>query len=175
MRAMASASPYRNAGLTHRGERRKVLVRARLRGHGAPVDVCIRDVSTRGMLIQAGNPPLPGGIIEVGGGGLPIVGQVVWAKDRRFGVSTRETLYPESFVEDFGNPNAPYRGASAATRTRAGWRSKGKKAGYDGSRAAGGLMQYAAAVLLFVTAAGGIAWVLHDTLMNTVRSVTNAS
>lgn len=172
---MATASPYSNAGPTHRGPRRKVLVRARMRGHGAPVDVCVRDVSARGMLVQAASPPPRGAFVELSGGGLPIVGQVVWAKDRRFGVSTRETLYPDHFVEDFGNPNAPYRGASAATRTRAGWRATRRSGGYDGSRAAGSLMQYAAAVLLFAAAAGGIGWVLHDTLMSTVRSVTGQS
>lgn len=168
---MASANPYARGGLTHRGERRKVLVRARMRGNGPPVDVCIRDVSARGMLVQAGTPPPRGTFVELSGGGLPVVGQVVWAKDRRFGVQTRDTLYPANFVEDFGKPDAVHRGPSAATATRNGWRAKPKPGDHAGSQAMANFVQFAAAAAVFIAAAGGIAFVLHDTLAGTVQNV----
>ena len=40
-----------------RETRQKVVLPARMRAGAGAVDVCIRDVSSRGMLIQAGVPP----------------------------------------------------------------------------------------------------------------------
>src|SRR5262245_61582553 len=70
-----------------RHERYQVLIGARMRAGGQPVDVCIRDVSLRGICIVTTTPPPRGTIIELNGPSLPMVGQVVWSSERRCGVA----------------------------------------------------------------------------------------
>ena len=70
----------------------KVLIRVRLRAGALPTDACIRDISSRGLLVQAGAPPVRGTHIEILGPFAPIVGRVIWANARRFGVQTQDPI-----------------------------------------------------------------------------------
>jgi len=79
-------------GMVHRAPRHKVLIRARMRAGGPQMDVCIRDVSARGMLVQADYAPAPRSYVEILLDGQSIAGRVIWAKERRFGVATREQI-----------------------------------------------------------------------------------
>ena len=78
--------------LMARDTRRKVLIRARMHTDGPSADVCIRDVSARGLLIQAGAAPPRGSYVEIVFDGYWIVGRVIWGKDRRFGVQARDRI-----------------------------------------------------------------------------------
>lgn len=78
--------------LPARDTRRKVLIRARMHADGPSADVCIRDVSARGLLIQASAAPPKGCYVEIAFNGHWIVGRVVWGKDRRFGVQARDRI-----------------------------------------------------------------------------------
>jgi len=75
-----------------RDTRRKVLIRARMHADGPSADVCIRDISPRGLLIQASAAPPKGSYVEIVFDGHWIVGRVVWGKDRRFGVQARDRI-----------------------------------------------------------------------------------
>lgn len=75
-----------------RDTRRKVLIRARMDAGGPCADVCIRDISARGLLIQASAAPAKGSYVEIVFDGHSIVGRVVWGKDRRFGVQARDRI-----------------------------------------------------------------------------------
>jgi Flp pilus assembly pilin Flp len=75
-----------------REARRKVLIRATMRADGLPMDVCIRDLSTRGMLLQASAPPPRGTYVEIDCASFSIVARVIWRKDRRFGLESRERI-----------------------------------------------------------------------------------
>ena len=70
-----------------RDPRYRVLIRAKMRAGGLPVDVCIRDVSARGVCVVTNNPPPRGTVVELTGTAVPIVGRVVWANDLRFGIA----------------------------------------------------------------------------------------
>lgn len=50
------------------------------------MDVCIRNISTKGLMLQADAAPPRGTYVEIVGAEQTIVGRVVWAKDRRFGI-----------------------------------------------------------------------------------------
>jgi hypothetical protein len=89
--------PARDSHLRHeiqtvREARRQVLIRARMRAGGPLVDVCIRDASSRGMMLQAKTPPQRGAYVEIVGDELIIVGRVIWSKGHRFGVRTNEPM-----------------------------------------------------------------------------------
>lgn len=75
-----------------REERRKVLIRATMRAGGPRTDVCIRDISTRGIMAQASAPPPRGTYVDLDCAGHQIVGMVIWRRERRFGIRTRERI-----------------------------------------------------------------------------------
>ena len=75
-----------------REPRRKVLIRASMRAGGPKTDVCIRDISSRGLMAHAGTPPPRGTYVDLDCAGHQIVGLVVWRRDRRFGIQTRERI-----------------------------------------------------------------------------------
>lgn len=73
-------------------DRVKVLLRVRMRAGGLPTDACIRDISSRGLLVQTAAPPSRGTTIELNGPFRPIVARVVWTSDGRFGVRTQDII-----------------------------------------------------------------------------------
>lgn len=87
-----------SGGLKAREPRQKVMLPARMRVGSAYVDVCIRNISSRGMMLQAASPPPPGTYVEVLRAANNIVGRIVWAKDRRFGVHISDRVNVAIFV-----------------------------------------------------------------------------
>lgn len=83
-----------------REPRRKVLIQARIRIDGAWGDVCIRNISSRGLLAQAAAPPPRGSYVEIFRAKHIIIGRVVWRKDRRFGIHTQDRLDISAIVEE---------------------------------------------------------------------------
>jgi hypothetical protein len=75
-----------------REEREKVVLRATMRADGLPVDVCVRDISSFGMMLQAGSPPPRGTYVEIETDHEIVVGRVIWARDRKFGIKTRDRV-----------------------------------------------------------------------------------
>jgi hypothetical protein len=85
-------------------ERTKVLIRAALRGAGAERDACILDISSRGMLLTMADPPPHGGFVEVVAQGHELVGQVEWAKGRRFGIRFRDRINHAAYIAGYDGP-----------------------------------------------------------------------
>lgn len=69
-----------------------MLIQARMRVDGKWVDVRIRNVSSRGLLVQSAAPPPRGSYVEIFKARHTIVARVVWSNDQRFGIHTRERL-----------------------------------------------------------------------------------
>jgi len=76
-------------GKERRDARHAVLIPSRMRAGGRPMDVCVRNVSTRGLCVVAPLPPATGTIVELMGPYAPIVGRVKWVGERRFGIEVR--------------------------------------------------------------------------------------
>lgn len=73
-------------------DRTKVMIRARLRGAGPEREVCIVDLSSRGLSATADNPPRRGDFVELAVGDIVLIGQVKWTSMRRFGLAFRERI-----------------------------------------------------------------------------------
>jgi hypothetical protein len=56
------------------------------------MEICIRDISSRGLMLEANAPPPRGTYVEIVGAEQTIVGCVIWRKDRRFGIRTRDRI-----------------------------------------------------------------------------------
>lgn len=88
--------------LKPREPRRKVVLSARMRVGATWGDVCILDMSSRGLLIQGSSAPPRGSYLEVRRGRHVIVARVVWAQDHRFGVSTQDRLNVDAIASEPG-------------------------------------------------------------------------
>ena len=155
-----------------REPRVKVMIRATLRAGQPRMDVCIRDISPRGLMMMAASPPEPGTYVEVLGIGQTIVGRVTWAKDRRFGVRTSDRIDLSAAI--FGGA-AQASGQDAAPGARTGSaaaapRSNGKSAASN--RAFGRAVQFVVIAAFAVTLSAAIALATYDTL---VRSFSRVS
>lgn len=95
-------------GIKHREQRRNVLIQARMRRDGAWADVRIRNISSRGLLIQSDTPPPRGTYVEIFRARHTIVARVVWSKDRQFGIQTQDRLDVGAIIADPAQtPSAP--------------------------------------------------------------------
>lgn len=90
-----------SSGIVERSEvRHKVLLQVRMRVGGAFVNICLRDISSRGMLAQAESPPVRGTFVEIVHCHRSVVGQVRWASGRRFGIALRDRIVVEAFLQE---------------------------------------------------------------------------
>lgn len=85
-------------GMKPREARRVVLIQARMRVDGVWGDVCIRNISSRGMLLQAASAPPRGTYVEIFRGRHSAIARVVWCSDRRFGIHTRERMDVDALI-----------------------------------------------------------------------------
>ncbi len=83
----------------------KAMVRATMRDSVTERDVCVIDLSTRGILATTAHPPKIGEFVELRIGRNVLVGQVRWSSERRFGISLRDRVSVASLV-DGGKCNA---------------------------------------------------------------------
>ena len=92
-----------------REERQKVMIRARMRSGVSWHDVCILNLSARGLGIQAAEPPSRGTYVEVRRGKQVIVARVMWAKGHRAGLHSQDAIWIQALLreESAANDQAP--------------------------------------------------------------------
>ena len=78
-----------------------------MRLDGNWVDVRIRNISSRGLLLQSTTPPPRGTYVEIFKARHTIVARVVWAKDQQFGIHTRERLDVGALVGESASTKPP--------------------------------------------------------------------
>lgn len=100
-----------------REPRLKVVIKARMRLDGTWADVCIRDISSRGLLVQAASAPSRNSYVEIYRGRHVIVARVVWTKDERFGVQTQDRLDIKAVIQEPDLSGIEFRKARAASPT----------------------------------------------------------
>ena len=112
-------------------------------------DVCILNISSRGMLMQAGVPPVRGSYLEIRCGMVLVIARVMWTKNHRFGVRSQDRLSIDSIVGDF-TPSSPASEPSAQDRRFA---TRTQLPADERSRLQGRMMEYGFAAALGVAAA----------------------
>ncbi|HET9458509.1 MAG TPA: PilZ domain-containing protein [Sphingomicrobium sp.] len=75
-----------------REERRSVVLPARMRAGGGWDDVCILNLSQRGLMIHSSSPAQPGSYVEIRRGAQEIVARVVWRTNNRMGLLSQRRL-----------------------------------------------------------------------------------
>jgi len=160
-----------------RHQRRKVLIPARLKQDSGWSDVCIRDISPKGLLVQAGSPPPRGAYVELRRGAHIIVAKVAWAKNQHFGLTSQDILPVDVLIQQpgvagFGRSQATVDGAHVEGRTAR--RAPSSQQAADRSRRTSSLIQYVFALILALAAAMMLMEFVRDTLGRGVGKVEEA-
>ncbi|HYJ53573.1 MAG TPA: PilZ domain-containing protein [Allosphingosinicella sp.] len=148
-----------------REPRRKVLIRARMRTDGLPMDVCIRDVSSRGLLVQASAPPPRGTYVEIDCGRCLLVARVIWRKDRRFGLESRERINVRALA---GGGSAEPAGPGAARRP-----ARASAGRVEASRYLAGTMEFALIAVFALALVAALGATAFETLSRPFANVSS--
>ena len=135
-----------------REERQKVLIKVRMRNGVSWNDVCILNLSVRGLGIQAAQPPARGTIVEICRGSQVIVARVVWSKGHRAGLRSQDAIFIRAIVNEppHGQPRSPFITEGPGERRTAPRRAKQRD---DRSRSMGRAFEFVFLSLF----AGGLA------------------
>ena len=101
-----------------REPRLKVMIAGRMRAGTSWRDICILNISSRGLLLQGSAPEQRGSYVEVHRGRHVIVARVVWTSGHRFGVYTQAPLQIEQIIELPDAPADPARALADAPADR---------------------------------------------------------
>jgi len=148
-----------------REPRRKVMIRASMRAGGPRAEVCVRDISSRGLMIQASQPPPRGTYVDIDCAGHQIVGIVVWHRGHRFGVNSCERIDVSALARQrppgIASPK-PRRGAGSVAAARA----------LPHGRATSGRMEFAVVALLAAALVGALGATAFQTLSRPFAAVS---
>ena len=100
-----------------REPRKKVMIKARMRVGAAWRDACILDLSSRGLMIQANDPPPGGSYLELRRGRHVIIARVMWTRDRRAGLRAQDALPTEAIIAEPDHSAGPPIVAGSERRT----------------------------------------------------------
>lgn len=98
-------SSRKNQSQRPRELRRRVVLPARLRSGARWSDACILNISSRGLMIQAGRAGPEGSEVELRRGDHVIIARVVWREGARAGLLTDDRL-PVEEIMSIGQANA---------------------------------------------------------------------
>ena len=156
--------------MKEREPRHDVQLPARLRGDDSWSDVCIKNVSSHGMMLLINDPPQRGTYIEVRRGSAVVIGRVMWVSAGRCGLRTKEKIS----VAELTMANAPLADAASAGDRRAQARAHHPGEAAARSAAMGRLMQFAATVALVLAAGGFIAHTTYGFLARPTAAISRA-
>lgn len=154
--------------LRPRDARHAVLIRGRMRADGPFVDVCIRNVSKNGMMLQAPQAPQRGTFVEVRLPEDTVIGQVVWSSDRRFGIKTRDRVPVWKIL---GKPSPIERGSGGAPRMATAGATLSMRARSD-ARATSRTMEFLFLALGVAAFAGFLALAGYEALAHLTAQIT---
>jgi hypothetical protein len=97
-----------------REERKRIVLKARLRVRGTDCEAQILDASSRGLSMTAARIPPRGEIVEVMLGRSVMAGQVRWSRANRFGVVLHERIDLAALHRGVIAPQSGLRSAQSA-------------------------------------------------------------
>jgi len=157
-----------------REPRHPVMIQARMRSGSEWSDVIIHNVSRRGMMLRASNPPVRGSYVEVRKASMTIVARAVWVRGQRFGVRTQDVIDMNALLDHAAQQLGaaigltPSRGNERRRAARTAPPNPAQAAERNRQRAA--LGQFA----LIAIVGGGAAWLLAGAVHSLLASPFDA-
>lgn len=87
-------------GERQREERISVVIPSRMRVDNCWTDVCIRNISSRGLLVASVAPPPLGSYVEIRRGTQIIVARAMWARGQYCGLRSQEKLPVQRIITE---------------------------------------------------------------------------
>ena len=125
-----------------------MMIKARMRDGASWHDVCILNVSTRGLGIQAADPPARGAYLEIRRGRHVIVARVMWAKGHRAGLRAQDSIFIDALVNEPVDSSARRGGESSAPPVERRRTERPVQQRHDQSRLAGRAFEFMCLALL---------------------------
>ena len=138
-------------------------------------DVCVRNISSRGMLLQSSFELSRGTYVEVHRGCHAIVGRVVWAEGECFGVHTQDSIDIEAVIQepDLSATNfAPVRRTNAQFERRRSPRPPAQQT--ESSREIARVLEFGTFISLALLAAVAAFDIVGSTLSAPLKEANNA-
>jgi len=140
-------------------------------------DVYIKNMSSRGIMAEAGEPPTRGTYVEIRRGRQIVVGRVIWTRNGQFGVRTQDRLDVEAIVTEPRLTSRPQNGPAAQDRRNdpgRGTRATSPARAAERNRMVGKAMQFCILVVLGGAAALFIAGQVFEVLSAPLRAASQA-
>lgn len=131
--------------------RRRVVLPARMRAGAQWSDVCILNISSRGLLIQSGLAGSQGSLVEVRRGDHVMVARIVWRDGSRAGLQCEDRV-PVEEIMSLGAAQALRLVASEGALVE---RRKYRRANHGESRLQGRAMEFVAVLAIGIALAIG--------------------
>lgn len=147
-----------------REPRSPVLLNALLRGGGEERIVRIRNVSSRGMMIETSEAPDVGVTVEVSVGRVAVLGRIVWRKGRHLGFHSRNTI-------DKNDLSKGHCGAQDARRADWVRRPSAQSQAGPEYRLISRATQFVAGIAFALGGCTVIAILLHEMLLKPVQAI----
>ena len=136
--------------MRNREARKPVMIVARMRVGARWLDARILNISSRGLMLHADDPPPLGSYLELRRGAHTIVARVMWSGDERVGVMSQDAICADELIRDL----PPTSGAQAGEERRAAPRTT--VTAHEASRWHGRSMKFAAVALLGMALGAGV-------------------
>jgi hypothetical protein len=152
--------------------RQKVMIKARMRSGAAWHDVCILNVSVRGLGIQSAVPPERGTYVEICRGTQSIIARVAWSKGHRAGLCAQDAIFVRALVNENAAALPPPIAQGAPVEHRRASRTVRQQ--FDRSRLVGRAMEFAC-LAVFVAALAMTAFGAVEQALGLPLSQVNAA
>jgi hypothetical protein len=117
------------------------MIRARMRSALSWHDVCILNLSRRGLGIQSAEPPARGTYVEIWRASQIVLARVMWAKGHRAGLQSQDAIAVRALIrDDPADDRGPQREYPKVERRRAQRRVQER---HDRSRIASRAIEFA--------------------------------
>ncbi|WP_344695195.1 PilZ domain-containing protein [Sphingomonas rosea] len=157
-----------------RAPRRKLYLPVRMRSGAAWADVCLLDLSTRGLQVKCPRTPPTGSYIEVRRGRHVIVARVVWTKKDRFGALTQDAVPVDAVAADRDETATAASDNAQAQERRLHPRPSSVAEAFEQSRFAGRAIEFGLVLAGIVGVAMFGASVVGDAIGTPIHAVTAA-
>lgn len=157
-------------GVRPREARIPVLIASRMRVGSVWSDVRIHNISSRGLMLASDALPPTGSYVEIRRGTQIIIGRVMWAKGRFFGVRSQEKLPVQSIIDEprLNARPAVAKASGGATSDRRGTDRLAAEAKVarrlERSRRIASVLQFGVFVVAGLVIAGWLATYVHGLL-----------
>jgi len=156
--------------MTPREARESVLFPVRVRDDDHWSDGRIRNISSRGVMLEMDEPPPRGSFIEIRRGDIIIVGQVRWSSGTRCGLRTQDRVPLERLGHHSAAPRHHFTGVEPVER-RVQVRVMGPQEIAERSRSRARLFQSLSLVVAGAVGAVFFAMLMYDILHRTFSAI----